>query len=362
MSNPNTRGSRITLRPIAPSPKVGFPMPQAKLPASSNITLERWLDIWMEKDIEPSRADTTINGYDGIIRNHICPALGKVQLSDLTPELINGYYQWLAEAKALSANTIRKHHILLHTALKSAFRQGVIASNPVQRATPPRATTAEIPYYTPARLAQLLQAVKGDLLEVPVWLACFLGLRRSEILGLRWRDVDLHSGQLSVRWVRTTVGSRVVEKTPKTFESCRTLTISALGPGRLPPAGRHGPAAPPQSDVHRLRHLHPAERPAPHHLPRPAPHLRQHGQQRPGAHVPDQPGHGPQQPQHHPAHLHPPVRPDPRGGAGGGGGHHLPGGGFPPPRGITKEARTGRASLQTFISPSAQRLSRAASR
>ena len=229
MSNPNTRGSRITLRPIAPSPKVGFPMPQAKLPASSNITLERWLDIWMEKDIEPSRADTTINGYDGIIRNHICPALGKVQLSDLTPELINGYYQWLAEAKALSANTIRKHHILLHTALKSAFRQGVIASNPVQRATPPRATTAEIPYYTPARLAQLLQAVKGDLLEVPVWLACFLGLRRSEILGLRWRDVDLHSGQLSVRWVRTTVGSRVVEKTPKTFESCRTLTISALG-------------------------------------------------------------------------------------------------------------------------------------
>lgn len=229
MSNTNTRSSRITLRPIAPSPKVGFPMPQAKLPASSNITLERWLDIWMEKDIEPSRADTTINGYDGIIRNHICPALGKVQLSDLTPELINGYYQWLAEAKALSANTIRKHHILLHTALKSAFRQGVIASNPVQRATPPRATTVEIPYYTPARLAQLLQAVKGDPLEVPVWLACFLGLRRSEILGLRWRDVDLHSGQLSVRWVRTTVGSRVVEKTPKTFDSCRTLTISALG-------------------------------------------------------------------------------------------------------------------------------------
>lgn len=229
MSNPRTHSGRITLRPIADSPKVGFPMPQTRLPASSSITLERWLDIWMEKDIEPFRADTTINGYDGIIHNHIRPALGKVKLSDLTPELINGYYQWLADAKGLSANTIRKHHILLHTALKSAFRQGVVPANPVQRATPPRATTVEVSYYTPARLALLLQAVKGDPLEVPVWLACFLGLRRSEILGLRWRDVDLHSGQISVRWVRTTVGSRVVEKAPKTFDSCRTLSISALG-------------------------------------------------------------------------------------------------------------------------------------
>ena len=70
--------------------------------------------------------------------------------------------------------------------------------------------------------------MKGDPLEVPVRLACFLGLRRSEILGLRWRDVDLHSGQLSVRWVRTTVGYRVVEKTPKTADSCRTLSIGAL--------------------------------------------------------------------------------------------------------------------------------------
>lgn len=227
MSHPHTRTGRIILRPI-PSPKLGFPMPQAKPAASASVTLERWLDIWMEKDIEPCRADTTINGYDGIIHNHIRPALGNVRLADLTPELVNGYYQWLAEEKGLSPNTIRKHHVLLHTALKSAFRQGVIPANPIQRATPPRATTVEVSYYTPARLAQLLQVVKGDPLEVPVWLACFLGLRRSEILGLRWRDVDLSSGQISVRWVRTTVGYRVVEKPPKTADSCRTLSIAAL--------------------------------------------------------------------------------------------------------------------------------------
>ena len=103
-----------------------------------------------------------------------------------------------------------------------------MAGNPLQRTTPPRATAVEVAYYTPSRLGQLLQAVRGDPLEVPVHLACFLGLRRSEIMGLRWRDVDLCSGQLCVRRVRTTVGSRVVEKTPKTSDSCRTLSISAL--------------------------------------------------------------------------------------------------------------------------------------
>ena len=228
MSHPHSHTGRIVLRPIPAPPAVGFPLPQTRPPANATVILSRWLDIWMEKDIDPCRADTTINGYDSIIRNHINPALGRVRLCDLSPELINGYYQWLADEKGLSPNTIRKHHVLLHTALKSAFRQGVIPANPIQRATPPRATAVEVAYYTPAHLGRLLRAVKGDPLEVPVHLACFLGLRRSEILGLRWRDVDLHSGQISIRWVRTTVGSKVVEKTPKTSDSCRTLSIAAL--------------------------------------------------------------------------------------------------------------------------------------
>ena len=228
MSHTHFRPAHIVLRPVSAAPTVGFPLPKAAPPADATITLSRWLDQWMMREIEPCRAETTINGYDSIIFNHIRPALGKVRLADLTPELVNGYYQWLADEKGLSPNTIRKHHVLLHTALKSAFRQGVIPANPIQRATPPRATAVEVSYYTPARLGQLLQAVKGDPLEVPVRLACFLGLRRSEILGLRWRDVDLHAGQLSVRWVRTTVGARVVEKAPKTADSCRTLSIAAL--------------------------------------------------------------------------------------------------------------------------------------
>lgn len=228
MSQSNPRSGHVVLRPIPAVPAVAFPLPPSAPPVRAGVTLERWLELWMEQDIAPCRADTTVSGYQNIIRNHIVPALGRVRLADLSPELINGYYQWLSAEKGLSPNTVRKHHVLLHTALKSAFRQGVIPANPIQRATPPRPVEAQAVYYTPARLSQLLRAIRGTPLEVPVRLACSLGLRRGEILGLRWRDVDLQSGQLCVRWVRTAAGGRVVEKPPKTSGSCRTLSIAAL--------------------------------------------------------------------------------------------------------------------------------------
>ena len=220
---------RITLRPLAGAPEVCFPLPQSARPADNRTSLGDWLDLWMNAEIKPRRAETTVNGYRNIIRRHMRPALGAVRLSDLTPELINGYYRWLADERGLSPNTIRKHHALIHTALRAAYRQGVLSANPADRATPPQATSTDVVYYTPAHLSRLLKKVQGLPLELPVKLACHLGLRRSEVLGLRWRDVDLQTGLISVRRVRTTVGYRVVEKPPKTSDSCRTLSIGALG-------------------------------------------------------------------------------------------------------------------------------------
>ncbi len=224
--------NRITLRPVAPKPRpklaLSFPVRRSAAQVDSQVTLEHWLDIWMASEVEPCRADTTINGYNGIIRNHMVPALGAVPLSELTPDLLRSYYQWLEEERGLSPNTVRKHHVLLHTALKMAFQQGVIPNNPTQRVSPPHPTSANIRYYTAAQLKRLLDEVSGQALELPVKLACYLGLRRSEILGLRWRDVDVQAGLLSIRRVRTTVGYRIVEKAPKTPDSRRTLSIKAL--------------------------------------------------------------------------------------------------------------------------------------
>lgn len=224
-----SNSARIVSPPLPDPCLVGFPLdPLSDLPSGEPLTLAVWLRHWLDSAVAPYRARTTVYCYTNIVENHLIPALGKVHLSQLTPELINQYYHWLLTSQRLSPNTVRKHHILLHTSLQHAFRQGVLQTNPVQRAVPPSSVPGQAKYYTPQQLAHLLNVVRGHPLELPVNLACYLGLRRSEILGLRWRDVDLQSGRITVRQVRTSMGHEVVEKAPKTRDSCRTLSIAPL--------------------------------------------------------------------------------------------------------------------------------------
>lgn len=208
------RPARIVLSPVPAAP----PSP----------TLEEWLHCWLEREVAPYRAVTTLYGYTNIVERHLIPALGQTPLDRLDRRMLEDYYRDLSERKGLSANTVRKHHTLLHTSLQSACRQGLLSGNPAQTATAPRMEQGQARFYTPEQLCQLLRAVRGHPLELPVRLACNLGLRRSEILGLRWQDVDLHSGLITVRKVRTTIGNQIVEKEPKTAGSCRTLSIAPL--------------------------------------------------------------------------------------------------------------------------------------
>lgn len=208
---------------------VGFPLEVSVPPVPcSRPSLQVWLRHWLKAEIAPHRAQTTLYCYTNIVERHLIPALGKVQLAKLTPELIQCYYQWLLTEQGLSPNTVRKHHVLLHTSLQYAYRLGVLKDNPINRVVPPGSVPGKARYYSPQQLSRLLDAVRGHALELPVNLACYLGLRRSEILGLRWRDVDLEAGLITVRQVRTSMGHEVVEKLPKTRDSRRTLSIAAL--------------------------------------------------------------------------------------------------------------------------------------
>lgn len=217
-------------RPAEPNTsQVGFPLDVSHpIPVDTGLTLAQWLRYWMAHHVAPHRARTTVYCYSNIVEKHLIPALGEVRLDTLTPTLIDGYYLWLNSEKGLSTNTVYKHHILLHTSLQQAYRQGAVPDNPVNRATPPGTIPGRAHYYTPKQLAQLLAQVEGHPLELPVRLACNLGLRRGEILGLRWKDIDLQGGLVFIRQVRTTIAHRVVIKQPKTAGSRRTLTISSL--------------------------------------------------------------------------------------------------------------------------------------
>lgn len=229
MTQSTSRIPHIILRPVSDPAQVGFPMDAPALPPTgAALTLGQWLRYWLAHMVKPHRAPTTAYCYANIVENHLIPALGAVRLEGLTPAMIDAYYRWMGRGKGLSPNTIYKHHVLLHTSLHQAYRRGIIPDNPVHRATPPGTVPGLSRYYTPKQVAQLLALVEGHPLELPVRLACCLGLRRGEILGLRWRDVDLQGGMVFIRQVRTTIGHCIVTKQPKTAGSARTLSIHDL--------------------------------------------------------------------------------------------------------------------------------------
>ena len=188
------------------------------------VILADWLEVWLRDFICPNREKTTVHGYENIIRLHLVPALGEVKLPELQPAQLQRYYAELLE-KGLSHNTVRKHHVLLHTALEAAVRQGLLRENVTRYVTPPAKVLPSHRYYDPAQLRELFCRCAGTEIEPAVKLAGYLGLRRSEICGLKWRNVDLKRGVLKICEVRTAVSGRALEKAPKSYASERRLAF-----------------------------------------------------------------------------------------------------------------------------------------
>ena len=193
----------------------------------TELTVGMWLDRWMEEVVRPNRARSTIYGYENMIKNHIRPALGDTVLQELSPEQIQSYYLQMRQ-EGLGSNTVHKHHQLLFTALECAVRHEMLNRNPARRVDPPAKEPPRHAFYNTEQLRTLFLVVRGEPLEPAVKLAGYLGLRRSEICGLRWENVDLEAGLLSIREVRTEVGGSVVLKAPKTRTSARRLGIGGL--------------------------------------------------------------------------------------------------------------------------------------
>ena len=192
-----------------------------------DCTLGEWLTFWLEEGVARDRAESTLYAYRNMARCHVLPALGRIPLAELTPLRIQGYlYEKMNQG--LSPNTVIKHYVMLTTALGMAVRLEMLERSPMDRVTPPKKKEARFSFYSPEQLQLLFSAVSGTMMELPVKLAAYLGLRRSEICGLRWENVDLEAGLLSIREVRTEVGGSVVLKSPKTRTSARRLGITGL--------------------------------------------------------------------------------------------------------------------------------------
>lgn len=189
-----------------------------------DTTLGSWLQRWLHEYATPRCAQTTLHGYRSILYGHLIPNLGSIPLETLGATDIQQYYTALHH-QGLSGSSIRKHHVLLHTALAAAMRQGIVARNAAASVVPPARSAPQHRFYDAAQLRALFLCSRGSALEVVFRLAGSLGLRRSEICGLKWKNVDFASGILTISEVRTTAGGKIIEKAPKSTASARRLSF-----------------------------------------------------------------------------------------------------------------------------------------
>ncbi len=187
------------------------------------LTLSDWLEYWMDTIVRPNRAETTVYAYQKIIDNHLDPALGSIPLLKLAPKDIQQYYIQVQRENGLSSNTMRRHHDLLSSALRTAVRQDMLLVSPMDRVEPPRSKLYEADFYNPEELKRLYALLAGRRLELPAKLAGSLGLRREEICGLKWENVSFERRLVYIREARTAFGATIVQKETKNRSSVRTL-------------------------------------------------------------------------------------------------------------------------------------------
>jgi integrase len=179
---------------------------------------------------------TTFKGYESLVRLHAMPVLANVPLSELRPlDLEDLYARLLSEpgerGTALSAATVRNLHRVLVLALSCAVRWGLLERNPARAAQGPRPRRPELAAVDQALAARILEAARGTVMEVPAALAMWTGMRRGEILGLRWADIDPGDGVAHVKRTLQVIKGVVSFEPPKTPRSRRSIVLpTVLGP------------------------------------------------------------------------------------------------------------------------------------
>ena len=197
------------------------------------LTVGQWLGGQWLQEARHTVSRKTHERYAGIVNQHLIPALGSMQLAKLAPVHVQGFYSdALSSGRldgngGLSAQTVVHFGRVLNKAMKRAKKLRLIASNPVEDATPPKVEDKEMQTLTAEQAGKLLAAASTTRLYVPIVVALASGLRRGELVALRWQDVDLDAGIIAVvRSIeQTKEGLRI--KPPKTKRGKRPVVLPA---------------------------------------------------------------------------------------------------------------------------------------
>jgi integrase len=204
----------------------------------SKQTVGGFIAQWLES-VKVRVRPSTFGMYETLCRLYVAPMLGTVPLQQLTASRLNSLYaELLVNGRrngkgGLSPKTCRHLHATIRAALNDAVRWQLLTRNVALQATPPRPQPKEMQTWTAPELRGFLAHVEAERLYAAYVLAATTGLRRGELLGLRWRDLDLNAARLSVTQTLVSVNYAVSFSAPKTAKGRRSVALDSATVGVL---------------------------------------------------------------------------------------------------------------------------------
>lgn len=205
---------------------------QAKTAAGMPMAIEKWTvasyaDHWLEQVAQERLRPSTFANYRYLLRLHILPVLGTVKLRSLSPAHVRALLSGKAKS-GLSARTVQIIQATLRTILAEAVRDELVERNVAALVRGPSVQRSEVQPWSPEEAGQFLATTAGHRLHALFAVGVAIGLRRGELLGLRWVDVNLDQGVVRVRQtVQRLQGAGLVFGPPKTSRSQRTIPLPA---------------------------------------------------------------------------------------------------------------------------------------
>src|SRR5918995_5284135 len=192
---------------------------------AGGATVGAYLDRWLSDSVRGTVRESTYSRDKYLVTNHIKPALGRLKLTNLNALHLQGFYRDRLDS-GLSGSTVQKMHHVLHKALAQAFKWNLIPRSPADSVKAPTPTPKEMQPLSASEARKLLEAAQGDKLEALYVLAVHTGMRRGELLGLKWPDVDWENATVRMRRTLTRKGTGHVLGEPKTKKSRRTVRLT----------------------------------------------------------------------------------------------------------------------------------------
>ena len=211
---------------------------QVDFTKSGKYTVGTWMDEWFENVAKIKVRPSSHQTYKGYIDNHIKPNIGNIPLEKLTTMDLQKFYRKLLnkgrverieskeQPKGLSAKTVRNINQVISSAMDLAVAQKIIPANPTNACELPKVEHQEMQTIPAEQLQAFLDEARATGVYEMYYIALATGLRRGELLGLKWQDIDWKNGIIKVRRQVARVDGQIVEAPPKTKNSYRAVSIS----------------------------------------------------------------------------------------------------------------------------------------